>query len=68
MITISYLAHLLADQVENQTRLPGYFFFYRAIKGFLLSEISRNPIDGANGRLEDMAKLKRLVNRIGINW
>ncbi|MEM7125152.1 MAG: hypothetical protein AAF702_02420 [Chloroflexota bacterium] len=68
VITVSYLIHLLADQYENQTRPPGYFFFYRMSKRFLLSEISLNPVDGANGRLEDMEKLKSLVRRLGLNW
>lgn len=65
VLTISYLIHLLADQVENQTKPPGYFFFYRLRKRFLLQEISLSPVDGANGRLEDMEKLKKIARRLG---
>ena len=64
IITISYLVHLLADQVENQTKPLGYFFLYRLSKRFLLREISRSPVDGENGRLEDIEKLKHLSRRL----
>lgn len=66
VLTASYLIHLLADQVENQTKPLGYFFFYRLSNRFLLQEISRSPVDGANGRLEDFEKLKRLARRFGL--
>lgn len=66
VLTASYLIHLLADQVENQTKPFGYFFLYRLSKRFRLEEISASPVDGANGRLEDFEKLKGLARRFGL--
>ncbi|MBI4336757.1 MAG: hypothetical protein HY683_02860 [Chloroflexi bacterium] len=36
----AFLAHILCDQVANPVRPLGYFFTYRALKGFRVEELS----------------------------
>lgn len=66
VVTISYLVHLLADQYENQTRAPGYFFCFRFLHSFHLASISRNPIAGINGRVEDLEKIAKWIRKLGL--
>jgi hypothetical protein len=61
--TISYLVHMLADQLENRTHQLGYSFLYRAWHRFRIDEISAVPEDAAQGRMEDIRLLKSLFHR-----
>ena len=63
---IAYVAHLLADQIENQTRLLGYSITYRALHGFRLQALSTMPCAAVAGRLKDMRGLRRLLSTIVI--
>lgn len=60
---LSYLIHLLADQVENRTRLWGYLLLFRAWHRFRLEAISTVPEAAIRGRDEDMRRLHRLLLR-----
>ena len=63
LTTLSYLCHLLADQVENQTKPGGYFFLYRLWRRFAMERISRDPVAGTRGRIEDIKRLQKLAAR-----
>jgi hypothetical protein len=43
VFSIAYTAHLLPDQLLNNTRPPGYFLAYRIMKGFVMTEIFYPP-------------------------
>lgn len=59
VFTIAYGAHLLPDQLMNNTRPFGYFLTYRIIKGFRMEELYYstgrwipNDKDGEKGRFK----------------
>lgn len=62
-VTLSYLMHLLSDEVENCTRPGAYSFLWRAASGFRFECLSRDPSAAVQGRQEDLAKLGRLLLR-----
>jgi hypothetical protein len=62
--TISYMVHLLADQMENHTRRLGYSLLYRIRHRFRIEEISTVPEAAARGREEDMRSLQALLRRL----
>jgi len=64
--TISYMAHLLADQMENHTHRLGYSVLYRIRHRFRIEEISTVPEAAARGREEDMRSLQALFRRLRI--
>ncbi|MEZ4706082.1 MAG: hypothetical protein R3A44_02685 [Caldilineaceae bacterium] len=68
VVVISYLCHLLADQVENQTKPGGYFFLYRLWHRFTLNRISRDPAAGTRGRMDDIERLKKLAAKLGLRF
>ena len=61
--TVSYLIHLLADQLENRTRVWGYSLLFRAWYQFRIEAISTMPEAATRGREEDLQLLKRLFRR-----
>jgi hypothetical protein len=64
--TISYMVHLLADQMENHTHRLGYSLLYRIRHRFRIEEISTVPEAAARGREEDMRSLQALLRRLHI--
>lgn len=56
---LSYLIHLLADQLENKTRLFGYSLLFRAGHRFRVEAISTMPEAAMRGRDEDMRRLQK---------
>jgi hypothetical protein len=58
--TLSYLVHLLADQMENKTHKLGYSLLFRAWHRFRIEDISTVPKAATKGREEDMRLLKNL--------
>lgn len=58
--TLSYLMHLLADQLENRTRLPGYSLLFRAWHSFRIEAISTAPEAAIRGREDDVRRLQKL--------
>jgi hypothetical protein len=60
---LSYLVHLLADQLENRTHKLGYAFLFRAWHRFRIEAISTIPEDATRGRMADINLLKRLLHR-----
>jgi hypothetical protein len=64
--TISYMVHLLADQLENHTHRLGYSVLYRIRHRFRIEEISTVPDAAARGREEDMRALQTLLRRLPI--
>ena len=60
---LSYLVHLLADQMENRTRKWGYSLLFRAWHGFRIEDISTVPAAAAQGRVDDLRLLKDLFRR-----
>lgn len=58
--TLSYLVHLLADQLENRTRWPGYLLLFRAWHGFRIEVISTAPEAAMRGRDDDIRRLQKL--------
>lgn len=63
-VAVSYLVHLLADQLENRTHWLGYSLLFRIWHGFRIEAISTVPDDAARGREDDMRLLKSLVRRL----
>ena len=63
VVTLSYLIHLFADQLENQTHRLGYSLFFRARHRFRVQEISTVPEAAIRGREADMRLLRRLLQR-----
>jgi hypothetical protein len=63
---ISYMVHLLADQMENHTHRLGYSVLYRIRHRFRIEEISTVPEAAARGREEDMRSLQALFRRLRI--
>lgn len=61
--TISYLVHLLADQLENRTRWFGYSLLFRALYDFRIERISSVPDAAVQGRLDDLQRLQRWMPR-----
>jgi hypothetical protein len=61
---LSYLVHLLADQMENRTHLLGYFVLFRVWRRFRIEDISSVPEYAALGREEDMRLLTSLFHRL----
>ena len=61
--SLSYLVHLLADQMENHTRLFGYSLLFRARHKFHIEAISTVPEAAARGREDDMRLLQSLLRR-----
>jgi hypothetical protein len=64
---LSYLVHLLADQMENQTRPLGYFLLFRAWRRFRIEAISSVPEYAVRGREDDMQLLLSLFRRFRIS-
>ena len=62
-LVISYLIHLLADQVENRTHWLGYSLVFRAWHRFRIERISISPQEAVQGRMDDLRLLKRLFRR-----
>ena len=62
--SLSYLAHLLADQTENHTRPLGYSLLFRAWHGFRLEDLSTVPEHAARGREDDIRMLQGLAERL----
>ena len=60
----SYLLHLLADQLENRTHWGAYSVLFRAWHQFQLESLSTVPVDAAQGRMDDLRRLKRLFQFI----
>jgi hypothetical protein len=60
---LSYLIHLLADQVENRTRPLGYSLLYRAVHRFRIEGISTMPEAAIRGREDDLRRLRSLLSR-----
>lgn len=58
--TVSYLVHLLADQLENATRRPGYSLLFRAWYRFRIEAISTAPEAAKRGREDDVRRLQQL--------
>lgn len=56
--TLSYLVHLLADQLENQTRWPGYLLLFRIWHQFRIEAISTAPEAAMRGRDDDVRRLQ----------
>jgi hypothetical protein len=61
---LSYCIHLLADQAENRTRILGYSLLFRAWNQFLIERISTVPEAAAQGRVDDMNSLSKLLRRL----
>lgn len=61
--TISYLLHLLSDEIGNQTKPGTYVLTWRLLNGFRLECMSRDPAAGIRGRQEDFDKLGRFFAR-----
>jgi hypothetical protein len=61
---LSYLVHLLADQMENRTHPLGYFVLFRVWRRFRIEDISSVPEYAALGREEDMRLLTSLFHRL----
>lgn len=57
--TLSYLVHLLADQLENRTRWPGYWLLFRARHRFRIEAISTAPEAAMRGRDDDVRRLQK---------
>jgi len=64
--TVSYMVHLLADQVENHTHILGYSLLFRARHKFRIDEISTVPEAAKHGREDDMRSLQSLLRRLPI--
>jgi hypothetical protein len=64
-VTLSYFLHLLSDEVENETQPGAYSLIWRAVNGFRLEALSRNPLAGKRGRQRDLDMLKRMVLQFG---
>lgn len=60
---LSYLIHLLADQMENRTHKLGYSLLFRAWHRFQIEEISSIPEDAIRGREADMRLLRKIFRR-----
>ena len=60
---ISYLIHLLADQLENHTHRFGYSFLFRAWHRFQIEEISLIPEAAIRGREADIKHLRQMFQR-----
>lgn len=60
---LSYLVHLLADQLENATRRPGYSLLFRAWHRFRIDAISTAPEAAIRGRDDDVRRLQELWSR-----
>jgi len=60
---LSYLVHLLADQLENRTHMLGYSLLFRAWHRFRIEDISTMPQAAAKGRMEDMRLLGNVFRR-----
>jgi hypothetical protein len=61
VLVVSYLLHLVFDQLENRTKLFGYSLAYRVYNGFALKRISVAPEAAIQGRLEDINKFKSFL-------
>ncbi len=61
--TLSYLIHLLADQMENRTHKLGYSLLFRARHRFRIEAISTMPEAAIRGREADLELLRNLRNR-----
>lgn len=68
LATLSYLVHLLADQIENKTRPLAYSLLFRAWHQFRIEEISTVAEDAVQGRMEDMRLLRNLFARPILKW
>lgn len=60
---LSYLLHLLADQLENRTHRLGYSLLFRAWHRFKIEEISSIPEAAIRGRETDIKQLRHLFQR-----
>ena len=61
---LSYLVHLLADQLENRVHLLGYSLLFRASRRFRLRDLSTVPDSAERGRMDDLRMLKNLLARL----
>jgi len=61
--SLSYIIHLLADQMVNHTHKLGYSLLFRAWYRFRIEDISTIPEAAKQGRVEDMHQLKKLFLR-----
>jgi hypothetical protein len=60
---LSYLLHLLADQLENHTHALGYSLLFRFWHRFRIEQISTMPESAIRGRMADIDSLKGLLQR-----
>lgn len=60
--TLSYLIHLLADQMENRTHKLGYSLLFRARHRFRIETISTMPEAAIRGREADLDLLRSIRN------
>lgn len=61
---LSYFIHLLADQLENRTRGPGYSFLFRAWHRFQIEKVSSIPEAAVRGREADIRQLRNLFRTL----
>ena len=67
VVVISYLVHLVSDELGNKTKPGTYSLLWRVANGFRLETLSRDPRAGIQGRQEDLDSLNRLTLRIARN-
>lgn len=68
-VVASYLLHLVIDEQSNQTRPGTYSLLWRARHCFRLENLSRNPAAGIQGRNDDLAALRRVVDGLAsVQW
>lgn len=67
IVTLAYLLHLITDERYNRTRPGAYSLLWRVRHGFRLEALSSDPKAGIQGRLDDLALLRSVIQKLTRN-